>query len=233
MHGDFARAGARQLAARRDDGADLSSRKGQRRPGAWCRSTARERRSRVPSCHRRGGTSGMSVIHDLGYKRYIGTRRSAATRWMVVMRHQIAMGWKKWWRYKLALGFAFITLAVASGLLFFATGETMRSFGSRGGTDIAMTFADGVVPLSISHFCRAAFILSLTLGASIIASDTQSGAFTFYYVRSIRPRDYVLGKLAGYGLLVATIVIIGPLILAGMRLGFSASTHELLEHLDI
>lgn len=175
----------------------------------------------------------MSVIHDLGYKRYIGTRRSAATRWLVIMRHQIAMGWKKWWRYKLALGFAFITLAVASGLLFFATGDIMRSFGNRGDTNIAMTFADGVVPLSISHFCRAAFILSITLGAGIIATDTQSGAFTFYYVRSIRPRDYVLGKLAGYGLLVATIVIIGPLILSGMRLGFSASTSELLDHLII
>jgi hypothetical protein len=175
----------------------------------------------------------MSIIHDLGYKRYIGTRRSAGTRWRVVARHQLSMGWKKWWRWKLALGFAFITLAVAAGLLFFATGDTMRSFGSRGGQNIAMTFADGVVPLSISHFCRAAFILSLTLGAGIIASDTQSGAFTFYYVRSIRPRDYVLGKLAGYGLQVATIVIIGPLVLAGMRLGFSASTEELVEHLDI
>lgn len=175
----------------------------------------------------------MSVIHDLGYKRYLGTRRSAATRWLVIMRHQIATGWKKWWRYKLALGFAFITLAIASGLLFFATNDVMRSFGNRGGTNIAMTFADGVVPLSISHFCRAAFILSLTLGASIIATDTQSGAFTFYYVRSIRPRDYVVGKLAGYGLLTATIVVIGPLVLAGMRLGFSASTQELLDNLVI
>lgn len=175
----------------------------------------------------------MSVIHDLGYKRYLGTRRSAATRWRVIARHQLAMGWKKWWRWKLPIGFALITLAVAAGLLFFATGDTMRSFGSRGGQNLAMTFADGVVPLSISHFCRAAFILSLTLGATIIASDTQSGAFTFYYVRSIRPWDYVLGKLAGYGLQVATIVIIGPFILACMRLGFSASTQELVDHLDL
>lgn len=172
----------------------------------------------------------MSVVHDLGYKRYIGTRRSASTRWLVVMRHQLAMGWKKWWRWKLAIGVAFITLAIASGLLFFATGKEMRSF-ARG--DIVMTFADGVVPLSLSHFFRAAFVLSIAMGATIIASDTQSGAFTFYYVRSIRPRDYVLGKLAGYGLQVATLVIVGPLILAGMRLGLAVSNGEIIERLDI
>ena len=172
----------------------------------------------------------MSVVHDLGYKRYIGTRRSASTRWLVVMRHQLAMGWKKWWRWKLALGVAFITLAVASGLLFFATGKEMRSF-ARG--DIVMTFADGVVPLSLSHFFRAAFVLSIAMGATIIASDTQSGAFTFYYVRSIRPRDYVLGKLAGYGIQVASLVIVGPLILAGMRLGLAVSNGEILDRLDI
>jgi hypothetical protein len=172
----------------------------------------------------------MSVVHDLGYKRYIGTRRSASTRWLVVMRHQLAMGWKKWWRWKLAIAVAFITLAVASGLLFFATGKEMRSF-ARG--DIVMTFADGVVPLSLSHFFRAAFVLSIAMGATIIASDTQSGAFTFYYVRSIRPRDYVLGKLAGYGLQVATLVIIGPLILAGMRLGLAVSNGEIIDRLDI
>ena len=172
----------------------------------------------------------MSVVHDLGYKRYLGTRRSASTRWLVVMRHQLAMGWKKWWRWKLALGVAFITLAVASGLLFFATGKEMRSF-ARG--DIVMTFADGVVPLSLSHFFRAAFVLSIAMGATIIASDTQSGAFTFYYVRSIRPRDYVLGKLAGYGIQVASLVIVGPLILAGMRLGLAVSNGEIIDRLDI
>ena len=83
--------------------------------------------------------------------------------------------------------------------------STIRSFGTNA-NDIALTFADGVLPLSIPFFCRMAFVLSLTLGATIIANDTRSGAFTFYYVRSVRPRDYVLGKVAGYGVLVATLV---------------------------
>ena len=172
----------------------------------------------------------MSVIHDLGYKRYIGTRRSVSTRWLVIMRHQISTGWKKWWRYKLALGMAFITLCIAGGLMYFSTNTIVRSVG-RG--DVMVTMADAVVPLAFKFFCTAAFVLSLTLGSTVIASDTQSGAFTFYFVRSIRPRDYMLGKLAGYGFLVATIVLIGPLLLVGLRLGLCQSTDELVERLDL
>ena len=29
-------------------------------------------------------------IYDLGYKRYVGTKRSVGTRWLVIMRHQAA-----------------------------------------------------------------------------------------------------------------------------------------------
>ncbi len=175
-------------------------------------------------------------IHDLGYKRYVGTRRAQSTRWRVIMRQQIADAWKKWWRYKAALGGAVITLCIAGGMLFFLANDVIRSVGSLGngqGGQLVLTFADGIVPLSIPFFCRMAFVLSLTLGASIIANDTQSGAFTFYYVRSVRPRDYVLGKLAGYGFLVATIVIIGPLLLACFRVGMSTGTDTVVDNLVI
>lgn len=175
-------------------------------------------------------------IHDLGYKRYVGTRRAQSTRWRVIMREQIANAWKKWWRYKAALGGAVITLCIAGGMLFFLANDVIRSVGSLGngqGGQLVLTFADGIVPLSIPFFCRMAFVLSLTLGAAIIANDTQSGAFTFYYVRSVRPRDYVLGKLAGYGFLVATIVLVGPLLLACFRCGMSTGTDGLVDNLII
>jgi hypothetical protein len=172
-------------------------------------------------------------IHDLGYKRYVGTRLAQSTRWRVIMRQQISDAWKKWWRYKLALGGAVLTMCIAGGLLYFGTeaGRTFRGFGKGG--QVALTFTDGIVPLSMSFFYRMAFVLSLTLGAAIIASDTQSGAFTFYYVRSVRPRDYVIGKVAGYGLLVATLVVAGPLLLAGFRLGLADNTEQLVGYLII
>jgi hypothetical protein len=174
-------------------------------------------------------------IHDLGYKRYVGTRRPPSTRWRVIMRQQIADGWKKWWRYKLALGGAVVTMCIAGGLLFFMTNEVIRSVGAirPGANELVLTMADGIVPLSIPFFCRMAFVLSLTLGAAIIANDNQSGAFTFYYVRSVRPWDYVLGKLAGYGFLVATLVLIGPMLLACFRLGMSDDTDQLVSYLVI
>lgn len=173
-------------------------------------------------------------IHDLGYKRYVGTRLAQSTRWRVIMREQIAYGWNKWWRYKLALGGAVITACIAGGVMYFGAqaNRTFRGVGNAAG-DMALSFADGVVPLSVSFFCRMAFVLSLTLGASIIANDTQSGAFTFYYVRSVRPRDYVLGKLAGYGVLVATIVLVGPFLLACFRLGLADDTDQAIEYLHI
>ena len=172
------------------------------------------------------------TIHDLGYKRYVGTRRSAATRWLVIMRHQIAMGWKKWWRYKVALALAVITMFVAGGIIYFLGSDLLRGFGARR-AGMTVTIADSVLPLSTRFFCMAAFVLTLTLGSTIVAADTQSGAFTFYYVRSIRPRDYVLGKLAGFGTLVATIMLVPPLLLACFRLGMSDSVDQLVANLSI
>ncbi len=171
-------------------------------------------------------------IHDIGYKRYVGTRLSTGTRWRVIMREQIAFGWKKWWRYKLALGGTVITAFVAGGIIYFSAGKILRSMGTAA-NQMVLTFADGVLPLSVAFFCRMAFVLSLTLGATIIANDTQSGAFTFYYVRSVRPRDYVLGKLAGYGFLVGTLVVIGPLFLAIFRLGMCDDADQFVKYLPI
>jgi len=175
----------------------------------------------------------VSVIHDLGYKRYLGTRRSASTRWLVIMRDQIASGRKRWWRYWLPFGMGVITLCVAGGLMYFSQDTIVKSIGGKNGSDLMVRMADAVIPLSFKFFCTAAFILSLTLGSTIIASDTQSGAFTFYFVRSIRPRDYMLGKLAGYGSLVAMIVLVMPLVLVGFRLGMCQSTDELVDRLDL
>lgn len=176
--------------------------------------------------------SERGTIYDIGYKRYVGTRRSVATRWLVIMRNQLSMGWKKWWRYKLALFFAVVTTFIAGGFMYVAANQFVRGFGARA-HDVMVTMSDGVLPLSIPFYLRCAFILSLTLGSTIVANDTQSGAFTFYYVRSIRPTDYVLGKLAGLGMLVATVVLVPPFLLACFRLGMCDSMADLVAHLHI
>lgn len=172
------------------------------------------------------------TIYDIGYKRYVGTRRPPSTRWRVIMRHQIATAWKKWWRYKMPLFVAVVTAFIAGGYMYIASGRLLRSFGARN-SEFFVTLADAALPLSFPFFARAAFLLTLTLGAMIVATDTQSGAFTFYYVRSIKPIDYVLGKLAGLGLLVASLVLVPPFLLAVFRLGMCEDLDDVIAHLHL
>jgi hypothetical protein len=168
-------------------------------------------------------------IHDLGYKRYAGARQDAGTRWRVIMRHQIAMAWKTWWRFKAWLGMAVLVSFIAGAVMYIFSNRMFHGMGRVG--EVALTVADAALPQSIAWYCRAAFIASLTLGASVIAGDVQSGAFTFYFARSVRPRDYVLGKLAGLGVLMAILTMAGPVLLAGMRLGLCESWSDVIAHL--
>lgn len=173
--------------------------------------------------------SATGTIHDLGYKRYAGARRSSGTRWRVIMRNQIATGWKTWWRFKASLGLAVLTTFIAGGVMFILRDKVVRDFAGQ----FASTMADAALPKSIEWYTRAAFLVSLTIGSRVVAGDVQSGAFTFYFARSVRPRDYVLGKLGGMLGLVAPIMLAGPLVLALARLGLSESTDQLIESLPL
>lgn len=168
-------------------------------------------------------------IHDLGYKRYVGSRRPVSTRWTVIMRHQIATAWAGWWRFKVWLVSAVLVTTVSSVLLY-TLGD--RLFGRIGGFGGALTrFVDGILPDSTIWYCKAGFIVSLAISATVVAGDLQSGAFTFYFARSMRPRDYVLGKLAGLGAILALIMAAGPLVLAAVRVGLSGSLDQAIEML--
>jgi hypothetical protein len=173
----------------------------------------------------------VGTIHDLGYKRYGGTRLASSTRWRVIMREQIANGWKTWWRFKAALGFGVIVTVIAGGVMFLLQDETVKGVVLPDG--IAATLTDAALPRSIQWYSRVAFLVSLTIGARVVAGDIQGGAFTFYFARSVRPRDYVLGKLAGMCALVAMIYIAGPLLLAISRLGLAESSDHLIELLPV
>jgi ABC-type transport system involved in multi-copper enzyme maturation permease subunit len=174
-------------------------------------------------------TRAGGAVHDLGYQRYVGIRRPPSTRWRVVMRHQIATGWKTWWRYKAALGLAVGTTAVWGGLMFFLTNIPFRGLGGLG--EAALSFSDATVPMSMEYFCRVGFFASMVIGATVIAGDVESGTFAFYFARSVRPRDYVLGKLAGFGVIVASLVVVGPVLLAALRIGMYDTQEDVLEHL--
>jgi hypothetical protein len=121
--------------------------------------------------------------------------------------------------------------AVAAGFLYLTSGKLFRMLGSLSGE--AVRFADGILPLSTLWYCKIGFLISLTIGSTVVAGDLQSGAFTFYFARSVRPRDYVIGKLVGLGVLLALIMLGGPLLLAGLRLGLSDDLAQLIELLPV
>jgi hypothetical protein len=155
-----------------------------------------------------------SAIHDLGYKRYVGARQDASRRWRVIMRHQVSTAMKGFWLYKAWLGLAVIVVVVAAAFIFVATDKQWHV-----GRGVTERLADLALPMSMDWFGKIAFILSLRIGATIIAGDMQSGAFVFYFARSTRPVDYLFGKLAGYGILVGIILVGGPFLVAAMRVG--------------
>jgi hypothetical protein len=170
-------------------------------------------------------------IHDLGYKRYVGSRRSVGTRWRVIMRHQIASAWTGWWRFKMWLIASLITTTSVGAVLYFMHDRAMKMLGGFGGQIVKL--ADGLVPLAPLFYCKVGFVVSLTVCATLVAGDLQSGAFTFYFARSARPIDYVLGKLAGLGVLLAVIMAAGPVVLAGVRLGLAEDLDQLIQLLPM
>ena len=106
----------------------------------------------------------MTAIHDLGYQRYVGSRRAARTRWRVIVKNQLSVAWKTWWRYKAVLGLAVITTFVAAGFLYISADRTIFAF-SRG-TGIATQVKEVVIPIAMSWYCRAGFIRPVSLNST-------------------------------------------------------------------
>lgn len=172
--------------------------------------------------------SPTGAIHDLGYKRYFGTRRPQSTRWRVIVRNQMSSAWKTWWRFKLPLGWSLATMLTFTTIMFIASQyeETLAHVLSRFG--ILGNPYDTITTLAVPWLCRAAFLAGLTVGAGTIAADAQVGAFTFYFARPVRPIDYMLGKLGGLFLLNSFLITAPLFALTCVRVGLSPSTHALV-----
>ena len=171
-------------------------------------------------------------IHDLGYQRYAGARRSTTSRWTVILRHQIATAWQTWWRFKAWLVVAVLATGTGVALIYLASDTRLRMVTSLRGAEVQL--ADGILPTFLGVFGvydKIGFIAALFVATPAIARDVQSGAFTFYFARSVRPRDYVLGKLAGIGAVMALLLLAGPLVIALARLGLSDYWDDLIARL--
>ncbi|HVV87102.1 MAG TPA: hypothetical protein VHE35_28880 [Kofleriaceae bacterium] len=170
------------------------------------------------------------MIHDIGYARYAGERRPPSTLWRVIMRNHLTYAWKTLWRFKPWL-FAAITTTLVAGVVMYVGQNTLFSSFKRAGGG-PLKFLDGVLPFTFMFYLFAAFLMSMTVGASVVARDEETGAFTFYFSRPVRPVDYVVGRLAGMTILMAIMLAAGPLALSIFRIGLSHDTSEAVDHIS-
>lgn len=188
----------------------------------------------APTAPREPDLGPEGTIHDLGYKRYLGTRLPQSSRWRVIMRQQLGFAWKTWWRFKIPMLGALIATVVGGAVMYVWSDTVMGMLGRRGGGGpeaLGVRFLDGIVPLSVLWYCKIGFIASLTVAATVVATDVRTGALTFYFARPVRPLDYVLGKAAGLVVLSAILVAAGPVLLTLFQLGLSGSTALIVDKL--
>lgn len=172
----------------------------------------------------------QAAIHDLGYKRYVGTRRPQSTRWRVIVKNLVASSWRGWWRMKLWIIGAVITTVGIGVPMYISRNQIFEQMVSHG---VAMRWADALLPVAFRFFPWFGFILGATVAASQVARDTRAGAFEFYFSRPVRPIDYVLGKLGGTALIMAAAMAAGPLLLAIFRVALSLTFDERLSTLVV
>ena len=166
-----------------------------------------------------------AAIHDLGYRRYVGTRRPQSTRWRVIVRNLVATSWRGWWRMKVWVIGAVLTTVGIGVPMYISRQDIFEQLKQRG---MPMTWADALLPMSFQFYSWFAFVLGATVAAAQVARDLRAGAFEFYFSRPVRPMDYMFGKVAGTVLVMACAVTAGPLLLSLFRVGLSREVDEIL-----
>jgi hypothetical protein len=167
-----------------------------------------------------------SEIHDLGHDAYVGPRTPTAHRFWVVARNTFAVAWKSRWGVKLPVVIATGTTFTAAVVMYFLRLRLTDSVRARGAP---IPQAEAIVFIAGAFYEFSAFILAVLVGCAAVANDLRMGAFQFYFSRALRPRDYVTGKLLGMGMVIGIPMLLGPLVLAALRLVYAESPAQAWE----
>ncbi len=170
-----------------------------------------------------------AAIHDLGYQRYSGLRRPQRTRFRVIVRNQMTTAWKGWWTYKVPLLIAAMA-TVGIGMVMYVSRQELA--GSEMASGMIRTVADSLIPQSFSYLSIPSLLVCLTVLSGAISRDLKAGAFEFFFSRPLRPIDYVVGRVVGAFVLLAPILLVGPVLLTLYRIGLSGDVDRMLETLQ-
>jgi ABC-type transport system involved in multi-copper enzyme maturation permease subunit len=176
---------------------------------------------------RTGPHAAAAAIHDLGYKRYLGTRRPQSSRWRVLVKNVVSTSWRGWWRMKAWMVGCAMATVVFGAWMYAMRNDLVQELMSRG-LAIQWGEVDVFLPMSFLAYRGFGFILAAATAATAVARDMSAGAFEFYFSRPVRPLDYVLGKVIGASLVLACALVAGPVLLALFRVGLSRDLDEVI-----
>ncbi len=157
--------------------------------------------------------AGRAAVFDLGYKRYVGRRLPQRSRYRVIAAELVRSSWRGWWRMRVWVFAAVATTLVFGALAWAGQDGPFRMLFERA-EQAGLAPRSAIIAVSFAMYLRLGFVLSLTIGATTVGRDLQAGAFELYFARPVRPIDYVLGKLTGLVIIVATVVLVPPVLLA-------------------
>jgi ABC-type transport system involved in multi-copper enzyme maturation permease subunit len=176
---------------------------------------------------RTGPHAAAAAIHDLGYKRYLGTRRPQSSRWRVLVKNVVSTSWRGWWRMKAWMVGCAMATVVFGAWMYAMRNDLVQELMSRG-LAIQWGEVDVFLPMSFLAYRGFGFILAAATAATAVARDMSAGAFEFYFSRPVRPLDYMLGKVIGATLVLGAALLAGPILLALFRVGLSRNLDEVI-----
>lgn len=177
-----------------------------------------------------GAAARTGQIHDTGYQPYVGDRTRYGGRFLVIARNVFSVSMRSR-GVKVTLVLALL-ITVGAMVAMSLLGNTVATNARSRGAPIPKV--DQVILLAVDPWLMlCGFLLGMLVACATIANDLKMGAFQFYFARPIRPRDYVIGKLAGLFLLVGIPLFGGPVVLALVRLLMTDGITDLTNHLSV
>jgi len=164
------------------------------------------------------------VLHDLGYQPYRGVRLAQARRFLVIAKNVVTIAWRQKWGVRLPVLLTGL-ITIIGGVFIYIIRYATALVGPNPMFP-PERLANRVVLETSASLGVIAFVLGVRVGATAIADDLRVGAFQFYFSRTIRPADYLVGKLLGIAAVMAIPLLGAPFVLALFRVLLSQTWSE-------
>lgn len=139
----------------------------------------------------------VSSIADLSYRSYDGPLKTRFLRWWIVAQSQLRLTWSRGWFFVLA-GLPLLRFLLGGFRMYLTSvfeaqvGQATPNFiGEPAGQKYALQFWSMLCGDTNSTL---ALIITLVVGAGVIAADNQANALLVYLSKPIAKIDYLVGK---------------------------------------